>query len=220
MRAGHRTIGFRKFAEQPLHLVRREWRIDLDGGVTGDTGSNPRPDFFQVDLLLFALELVEELVQHAFHVGSLHAAWRGLHGDGSRPERLGIEAVDAEFVADLGEDRLLCRRELDDDRHQETLRLDLCGGTLPQHFFEQNTLMSDVLVDDPQTFGARGQDEAVAHLAQRSERCERSDIFRGFFGEHRRAAVVGSFGHERLAGETGDGNGGVGADVDRCGVES
>src|SRR5262249_33558804 len=62
------------------------------------------------------------------------------------------------------------------DRHQQPLALDTAVGARRKHMFEQNALMRDVLIDDPQSVAARGDDEAVVNLAERAEILERFEI--------------------------------------------
>src|SRR5262249_28421542 len=64
---------------------------------------------------------------------------------------------------------LLLRRELQDERHQQTLRLDPAGGALLHDLFEKNALMSDVLVDDPEPVASRRDDETLVNLPERRQ---------------------------------------------------
>ena len=52
------------------------------------------------------------------------------------------------------------------------LHLDTTGGALFQHLFEQNPLMRDVLIDDPQPVTPCRYDKAVVNLAQRAQVAE------------------------------------------------
>ncbi len=104
--------------------------------------------------------------------GATPAAVR-LHRDGARAEGLDLEAVAVQFVGDLGEHRHLARRQLDDQRHQQLLPLRRFGQPLLADLLEQDALVRHVLVDDPQSLRIDGQDERIANLSQRLERCQR-----------------------------------------------
>ena len=81
MRTSHWMIGLRQFSEEPLHFILLEWHIDLNSGVAGNRGSDPRADRLHVQLLLFASELIEDLVDKVFHLRCIHACRRNLDGN-------------------------------------------------------------------------------------------------------------------------------------------
>ncbi len=72
-----------------------------------------------------------------------------LHRDGARAERFDLEAVAIQFIGNLGEDRHLAGRQLDDQRHQQLLPLRRFGQALLADSFEQDALVRHMLIDDP-----------------------------------------------------------------------
>jgi hypothetical protein len=66
----------------------------------------------------------------------------------------------------------LSGEHVDEERHEEALALDLLGVSVAEDFFEENALVGDVLVDDPEAFFVGGEDDGVAELAERLERGE------------------------------------------------
>ncbi len=114
MRTTHWTIGFRELFEQPLHLILFERRIHFDCRMARDGSGNPAANYFHVQRLLLAVELIEQLVNHVLDLRSLHSRRRGLDGDGARTERLHFKAVPLQLFGDLDENRLVTGCELDD----------------------------------------------------------------------------------------------------------
>src|SRR5579864_492302 len=103
MRTAHGTLGPGQYLQQPLHFFLLQRHVDLDGGMAGDRGRDPRPDGVQVKRLLLFLELVEQFHQHLLHLRRLDACGRSLHRHGLHAEKLYLEAVAAKLVGDLGE---------------------------------------------------------------------------------------------------------------------
>ena len=142
-------------------------------------------------------ELFEKFVQHVFDLRSLHSGGSDFNGDAARAEGLGFEAVECQFIGNLGKDRLLRRGEFEQQRHEQALAFHFLGGPLLEDFFEEHALVGDVLIDDPETFVIDGQDERLANLAQRLERRQgRSQIAVAgsrfwFVGDRRSAAIFG-----------------------------
>ena len=69
-------------------------------------------------------------------------------GSVSNPERSSSSAMRAYSICCAG-------RQLEQDRHQKLLALHAALRLLAQHFLEQNALVRDVLVDDPQAVASR-----------------------------------------------------------------
>src|SRR6202008_640061 len=88
-----------------------------------------------------------------------------------------------------------------DERHKETLALNVFGSALLQDSFEQHTFVGNMLVDDPKALVIDGKDERLANLAQWFERTQR------------RSELAGNF---RLIGKCGS-TGVVGNDLRRAG---
>ena len=97
----------------------------------------------------------------------------GLDGDGARAEGFRVKAVALQFAGDGGEDDHLLRQEIDQHGHEQALALHALDLALAEDFFEEDTLVGDVLIDDPQAFVVDGEDERVAQLAEGLEGGER-----------------------------------------------
>ena len=102
-----------------------------------------------------------------------NAGRRGLHRDGARAERFDLEAVAVQLIGNFGEHRHLSRRQLDDQRHQQLLLLGRLRQPLLADFLEQDALVRDVLIDDPQPLRIDGEDKRIANLSDRLQRCQR-----------------------------------------------
>ena len=62
--------------------------------------------------------------------------------------------------------------KVDEQRHEKALALDALDLAVAEDLFEEDALVSDVLIDDPEAFVVDGEDEGVAELAEGSERGE------------------------------------------------
>jgi len=93
---------------------------------------------------------------------------------GAAAEGLGLETGGVQLVGDARVIDLLFGGELQNQRHQQALHLHAAGGALLHHLLEEDALVSDVLVDDPESVAAGGDDETLVDLAERAE-----------IGEHR-----------------------------------
>jgi hypothetical protein len=56
-----------------------------------------------------------------------------------------------QLVGNLGKHRLLRRRQLQHNRHQQPLALHLLRRTLLQHALKQHALVRHMLIDNPQS---------------------------------------------------------------------
>jgi hypothetical protein len=63
----------------------------------------------------------------------------------------------------------LLGKQVDEHGHEEALAFDALGLALAEKFFEENTLVGHVLIDDPEAFVVGGEDEGFAQLAERLE---------------------------------------------------
>ena len=140
--------------------------VDLDGGVAGDAGGDAAAAGFGVFGLLVAVGDGEDLFEHAFEFDAFEADGSGLDGEGAGAEGFGFEAVAVEFFGDLGEGDHLGGEQVDEQRHEQALALDLLGVALAEDLFEEDALVGYVLVDDPEAFFVGGEDEGVAELAE------------------------------------------------------
>src|SRR5215469_11596114 len=173
MWTAHGTVRLGQLLEQPLHFVLFERHVDFDGGVAGDRSSDLCANLLQIEGLLFALELLEDLVQHVLDFRRGNARRCGLHRDGANAEGLDLEAVVIELVRDLRENSHLARRKLDQQRYEHLLVLGRIGETLAQDLLKEHAFVRDVLVDDPQSLRVDGEDERIANLPKRFERSKR-----------------------------------------------
>ena len=134
--------------------------------MAGDAGGDAAAAGFSVFGLLVAVGDGEDLFEHAFEFAAFEAYGGGFDGEGAGAEGFGFEAVALEFFGDLGEGDHLGGEEIDEQRHEEALALDLFGVALAEDLFEEDALVGYVLVDDPEAFFVGGEDEGVAELAE------------------------------------------------------
>ncbi len=165
-------LGFAEFGEEPVDFFGVEGLIDFDSGVAGHAGGDAAAAGFGVFGLLVAVGDGEDFFEHLFEFAAFETYRRGFDGESARAEGFGFEAVAVEFIGDLGEGDHLGRKEIDKERHEEALALDLLGVAFAEDFFEEDALVGDVLVDDPEAFFVGGEDEGVAELAEGFERGE------------------------------------------------
>src|SRR5262252_681327 len=90
---GDWEFGFRQFGEEPLHFVMVQGHVHFDRGVAGDGGGDAGAERVEVEFLIFAGELFEKLVQHAFDFGSVDACRRGFNRNAAGTERFSFESV-------------------------------------------------------------------------------------------------------------------------------
>ncbi len=95
------------------------------------------------------------------------AGGNGLNCDAARAHRFDLEAVGGEFVGDFFVDDELARGKFENHRHQHALAFDFAGATRFEMLLEEDALVRDVLIDDPEAFAVDGDDEAGADLAER-----------------------------------------------------
>jgi hypothetical protein len=161
-----------EFGEQPVDLGWFKWRVDFDGGVAGDRGGDAMAAGFGVFDLLFTVGDGEDLFEHALEFFAFESDRGGFDSDGLGAEGLGLEAVAFELVGEAGEGDHLRWKKVDKERHEKALTLDALNLAVAENLFEENTLVGDVLVDNPQAFVVDGENEGVAELAERTERGE------------------------------------------------
>ncbi len=156
MGAAGGVFGLGEGVDEPCDLLLIEGLIDLDGGVAGDAGGDAAAASVGVFGLLAAIGGGEELFEHDLEFPALEAYGCGFDGEGAWSEGFGFEAVAVELVGDLGEGDHLGGEQVDEERHEEALALDLLGVALAHDFFEEDALVGDVLVDDPESFFVDG----------------------------------------------------------------
>jgi len=128
--AGCRVLRLTECIEEPQYLLLVERLINLDGRVAGDGGGDATATGFSVLGLLVAVGDGEDLFEHAFEFGAIEAYWGGFDGEGAGTEGFGFEAVALEFFGNLSEGDHLSGEEIDEQRHEEALTLDLFGVSL------------------------------------------------------------------------------------------
>ena len=64
------------------------------------------------------------------------------------------------------------RRDLEQHRHQQSLRLERTAGQPLHHALEQNALVRDVLIDDRDALVVHRDDERVAELTEGDHRLD------------------------------------------------
>jgi hypothetical protein len=165
VRAGGGVLGFAEFGEEPVDFGGFERLVDFYSSVAGDAGGDAAPAGLGVLGLLIAVGNGEDLFEHLFELGAFEADWSRFDGQGSGAEGLSFEAVVVEFFCYLREGDHLGWKKIDEQRHEQTLTLDLFGGSLAQDAFEEDALVGHVLVDDPEALFVGGEDEGVAELA-------------------------------------------------------
>ena len=117
--------------------------------------------------LLVGGEGGEEIFECELELAAFEADGSGFDGEGAGAEGLGFEAVAVEFFREGGEADHLGGEEVDEDGHEEALALrGRPRSALAEDFFEEDALVGDVLVDDPEAFVVGGEDEGVADLAE------------------------------------------------------
>jgi hypothetical protein len=126
-----------------------------------------------------------------------------------RAKGLGLATVALEFGGEGREDDHLLGEQVDEHGHEEALALDALGLALAENFFEENALVGNVLIDDPEAFVVGSEDEGFAELTQGFEGGEGMEgrrwisAFWPVFVEWLLAAgvaVVGGSGSEGKAG--------------------
>ena len=88
----------------------------------------------------------------------------------------------------------LARRKLENHGHQHALAFDFAGAARFEVLLEEDALVRDVLIDDPQAFAVDGDDEAGADLPERFEVGD-------FVGMRERAGGIAVWSPRRLAAQ-------------------
>ena len=135
--------------------------------MAGDGGGDTATAGLSVLGLAVAVGHGQQLLDHSFEFPALQAYGSGFDGEGAGAKGFSFEAVVFEFLGDLGERDHLRWQQIDQQWHQQALTLHLLGIALAHHLFEQDALVGNVLIDDPETFFVDCQDEGVAQLAER-----------------------------------------------------
>ena len=172
MRAVGRMLGSAETLKQPGELCRVECRVDLDSRVARNGGRNAPGPGAGVLGLVFEVRGREQVLQCQLQLFPFKACRGRFDGKRPRSERLGFEAVAIQLFRKIGKPDHLRRQKIDENRHQQTLPLQRLRAALPKDLLKENSLVRDVLIDDPQTFVVGGKDEGVADLPQRFQRGE------------------------------------------------
>ena len=164
--AGGRVFGFCEGGEEPVDFFRVEGLVDFNRCVTGHAGGDAAAAGFGVFGLLVAVGDGEDFFEHAFELDAFKTDGCGFDGESTWAEGFGFEAVAIELVGDLGEGDHLGGEEIDEQRHEKTLALNLFSVALSEDLFEEDALVGDMLIDDPEAFFIGGEDEGIAELAE------------------------------------------------------
>ena len=138
--------------------------------MTGDAGGDTAAASLGVLRLLFAVGNSENFFQHALEFAPLQAYRSSLDGNRMRPEGFGLKAVSVKFIGQTRKGDHLRGQKIDQYRHEEALALNLLYLAGAEDLFEEDALVSDVLINDPEALVVDGEDKRVAKLAKRFER--------------------------------------------------
>jgi len=134
--------------------------------VAGDGGGDATGAGAGVLDLVVGCGRGEDVSEGEFEFPALEASWGGFDGEGAGAEGLCLEAVALEFVGKIGEADHLLGEEINQERHEQTLTLGAFGTAFAENLLEEDALVGDVLIDDPEAFVVRGKDEGIAQLAE------------------------------------------------------
>jgi len=123
MRTRHGMVGFRESASSQSILFCSSGMLTLMAAWQAMEAAM-RHEFFQVQRLLFARDLIEQFVEHVLDRGRIYARRSNLHRDAARAEGLSFESIVLQFVGDLGKDGLLRWRQLKNNRYEQALAFD------------------------------------------------------------------------------------------------
>src|SRR5205085_11195604 len=96
--AGHWAFGLSKFSEQPFHLVLLERHVDLDCSVTRNRCRDTVAYGIEIQHLMLALKISQQLAKHLLHVAAFYARWHCLYDDGPGAEQLNLKAIASELI--------------------------------------------------------------------------------------------------------------------------
>ena len=102
-----------------------ERHVDLNGRMAGNRSRNASPNLVEVQGLVFARKLVEQLVQHVLHLARFEAGRGNLDGNAAGAKGLCLKAIFLQLVRNFREYGLLRRSQFDHDRHQQALAFNL-----------------------------------------------------------------------------------------------
>ncbi len=154
--------------------------------MAGDGGGDARLECLKIFILLVLLHpgrrQLDDLGEHPFEARGVQTDGRRLDCQSLRPKWLDLEPISLQFVGYFGEYHHLPRLELHKQGHQEPLALHVFYIPLAQDLFEQDALVGDVLVDDPESVFAGGQNERLAELAECLQRPQMIEVLGGLLG--------------------------------------
>ena len=167
MRTTHRVIRFREGPEQPFHFRLVERHVHFDGRVASSRCSDFRLQRINRNRSILALQPIEDFPQQMFRVVRSNPRRHSLNRNTLWPHRFDFKSIRSQFLTNFFVDDELPWRQLDNHGHQQALRFDLSRAACFEVLFEEHSLMSDVLVYDPQTFAVHRHNETGAHLTER-----------------------------------------------------
>jgi len=174
------VFGLGKLEQKPLHSGWIKGGIDLDGGVAGDGGGDAGAEgdkgFCGRPFVGVGGGLIDDLAEGPLELCAFQSHRGSFDCKCLRTKGFHLEAIALKLLGDLREDDHLGRFELDQKRHQQALALDALDLAVVEDFLEQNALVGDVLIDDPEAIFARSEDEGFSELAEGSERAQMIEI--------------------------------------------
>ena len=179
--------------------------------MAGDGGGDAAGAGTCVFGLLLGIRGREKVFEGEFEFPALQADGSGFNGEGAGAKWLNLEAITVELFGKVGEADHLGGEEVHEKRHEELLALGLFGCPLAQDALEEDALVGDVLVDDPEAFVVRGEDKGVADLAKGLECGE------GVEGVGQVRGAGGGWGCGRLRVGVANGNGIGGVELESSG---
>jgi len=103
--------------------------------------------------------LLDNLAEHPLQRGSFKPYGSCLYSENLRTEGLNLEPIPLQLLGNACKYNHLFRFQLHQQRHEESLALNLLHIPIPQNFFKKNSFMGHMLVNNPQSVLARGQNE-------------------------------------------------------------
>src|SRR5215218_8676245 len=159
VRTGGREAALQPALYQCFHLGLGEFVSHLYGGVAGYGGEDM---VFAAVARLGARDGRESVLECTCYIPVGERGDHGRNPHGSRPERLGLEAVDGELFEVCRGPLSLSRREVDDLGDEEALYRRRAVRVVEP--VQNGSLVGDVLVDDPEGFGLLDEDVAGGEL--------------------------------------------------------
>ena len=168
--------------------------------MAGDRGGHAAAQVSQAHGAGTLAGAVQQLPQQRLDLLCREFGRGGLDGHGTPVEAFDLESVALQFLGQLFVHRCLARSQRHDDGREQPLDIGAPVQAGRQHLFEQDTLVGDVLVDDPHAIVARRDDETVEKLAQQTQVGQLAQVGRRQVCKRFAAMRRGGLGDQRGAG--------------------